>query len=222
MRSARRQVRRSRDRQAAAGSTPRVSAVARDTLTARILCSASVQGTRSQQPCAGRNPGKIGVASLRHGGETDQPFLERERTTAAAVEAAQLDHLAGCGECKFFRVPLVRGPDLPGQEFEIIGFAAIENLGLYVRISSTKECIRGRATKDPKRRRRMIMPRSASGARALFTVMREQPYSSISSCSKGMRNPGRPFARQNALGDVGADASVEREIHGVVPPRHVR
>ena len=34
------------------------------------------------------------------------------------------------------------------------------------------------------------MPLSASAVSTLFTVIREQPYCSISSCSYGMRKPG--------------------------------
>src|SRR5918993_1075187 len=57
-------------------------------------------------------------------------------------------------------------------------------------ISSTACWVLGSATTEPALRRRVMSPLAASVDKTLFTVIREQPYSAISSCSKGMRCPG--------------------------------
>ena len=54
-------------------------------------------------------------------------------------------------------------------------------------ICSTACWLLGSATTEPARRRRVMSPLAASVESTLFTVMREQPYSAISSCSNGMR-----------------------------------
>jgi hypothetical protein len=54
-------------------------------------------------------------------------------------------------------------------------------------MSSTAECTFGRATNEPARRRRVTRPASARAEIALLTVILEQPYCSVSSCSNGIR-----------------------------------
>ena len=61
------------------------------------------------------------------------------------------------------------------------------NRGSGLWISRTADWACGRVTKLPERRRRSIRPFLTSSVSALFTVMREQSYSFVSSCSKGIR-----------------------------------
>ena len=162
------------------------------------------------QPAPGDNSSNELVSGVRRGGEANQPVLEAERTLGRVVAAGQGEDPVVGGDGEARAVGARRAALRARDDREAIGRPSAATSALTSGMSSTADCECGRMTKLPALRRRSISPAPASRVSALLTVMREQPYCAVSSCSNGNPPPRRPFARQNARLDVGQDAPMQR------------